>query len=73
MDKQNKNNIEEYLVYEDKQKLTTLKTTLTVRPNGAYLSLIGVDTHELLDVFKNYLLIIVILLIYFFLKFTSIY
>jgi len=56
MDNQNQTSLEEYLVYEDKQKLNTFKTTLTVRPTGAYLSLVGVDTPELLDVFKNYLL-----------------
>jgi tetratricopeptide (TPR) repeat protein len=56
MDKHKQTNIEEYLVYEDKQKQNTLKTTLSVRPTGAYLSLIGVDTPELLEAFKNYLL-----------------
>jgi tetratricopeptide (TPR) repeat protein len=49
------NNLEESLVYEDKLKLGTLETTLKVRPTGAYLALIGVDSDKLLNSFKNYL------------------
>ncbi|WP_121626260.1 tetratricopeptide repeat protein [Poseidonibacter antarcticus] len=47
--------LEKYLVYEDKLKLNTLNTTLKVRPKGAYISLIGVDSDELLNAFKEYL------------------
>lgn len=54
--KTNQNYLEEYLVYEDKNKLNTLNTTIKVRPSGAYLALIGVDTKELAEAFKNYLL-----------------
>lgn len=54
--KNNQHILEEYLVYEDRLKLNTLETTLKVRPIGAYLSLIGVDSKELCESFKSYLL-----------------
>lgn len=55
MENQTTNKIEDFLVYEDKLKLNTLNTTIKVRPNGAYLALIGVDNEELLFFFKSYL------------------
>ena len=49
-------NLENYLSYDDKLKLNSLNTSYNLKLNSSYLSLIGVNSSNLLNEFKTYFL-----------------